>query len=237
VDIAICGIKTIAPAVETKYPMKNFQYTPKELLESIQIHYNTICLSGPWCKIYKASIIKYSNVRFDENISMGEDMLFVLSYLENCDTIMTTRDIYYNYILSRDGSLMLSFNREYFHSREFVYSSILKTMQKFKCSEVSINRMAHAYVTVLFNTLAESFLKFNYVDDEHRKEIIGQFISNEMVQKTLKEQANSSYLFRMLHLFVKYRFKCLLHWMLYVKFYLMRRVCNVFHTRDVLIIA
>lgn len=42
-----------------------------------------VIMSQPWNKIFDRSIIEEYNIRMDENLSLGEDMLFVYQYLSH----------------------------------------------------------------------------------------------------------------------------------------------------------
>lgn len=52
-------------------------------------------LSGPCCKFYSNDLIKQKRLKFDENISYGEDTLFVLKYLQFVDKIKFVNKILY----------------------------------------------------------------------------------------------------------------------------------------------
>lgn len=43
--------------------------------------------SAPWCKIFKRSIIEAYNIRFNKNITIGEDTIFVLQYLSHIENL------------------------------------------------------------------------------------------------------------------------------------------------------
>lgn len=50
----------------------------------------------PWAKIYKKSVIDNNNLRFIEELPIGEDMLFNLNYISKCSySIYITRTIYH----------------------------------------------------------------------------------------------------------------------------------------------
>ena len=57
-------------------------------------------------KLYKSSIIKNCNVRFDESLHYSEDRLFVVQYLCSCigQVIYSSKSIY-KYILRADGAM------------------------------------------------------------------------------------------------------------------------------------
>lgn len=62
---------------------------------------------SPCNKLYKREIIEKNHVVFDEFLSLGEDMLFNLAYMDASDNdkIMVITRPLYNYVRSDDGSL------------------------------------------------------------------------------------------------------------------------------------
>lgn len=53
-------------------------------------------INAPWCKIYRNEIIQKNNVRFREDISIGEDRLFNISYALCCGSMcVSDKPIYY----------------------------------------------------------------------------------------------------------------------------------------------
>lgn len=81
-DLTICTYK-LENASDIEHPnVKDGLHNAKDiknLLESGLIM--EAQFSAPWCKLYKHSIIKAHDIRFHENITIGEDTLFVLQYL------------------------------------------------------------------------------------------------------------------------------------------------------------
>lgn len=76
----------------------------------------------PYCKLFKREIIQKHALHFETDVAMGEDLLFNLSYLEYCKTMVIGEEIVYFYIkgnsvLSRTirkdyADLQLRFYRE-----------------------------------------------------------------------------------------------------------------------------
>lgn len=63
-------------------------------------------INSPWAKCYKKRLI---NTFFNENFNLGEDFLFNLCYLENCDSIyISDRILYYYCFLENSLSNMFS---------------------------------------------------------------------------------------------------------------------------------
>lgn len=65
-----------------------------------------------WNKIYRKALIDQFHLRFREDLTIGEDYLFVLQYLCHIQTYYYTTYMGYQYIL-REGSAMHRFHRKY----------------------------------------------------------------------------------------------------------------------------
>ena len=65
-----------------------------------------MAVCSPCCKIMRRDIIEQNNIRFDVNVSAGEDMLFVCDYFSaGLDKIRTTSQPLYHYYVADSGSL------------------------------------------------------------------------------------------------------------------------------------
>lgn len=70
-------------------------------------------LFAPHEKLYRADIIKKNNLRFREDCSYGEDLLFNYQYLEHVKVISTIASAMYHYRI-HDNSLSLTFRANQF---------------------------------------------------------------------------------------------------------------------------
>lgn len=61
---------------------------------------------GPVAKLFKASIIKYNNMKFKSELIIGEDFIFNLEYLNLCKKIIIDRGYYYNYVTNENSVTM-----------------------------------------------------------------------------------------------------------------------------------
>ena len=64
---------------------------------------NKYNFSSPWAKIYKKDIIDSNQLKFNESLAIGEDMLFNLQYVICCSSYMTIAKPVY-YFEGREGS-------------------------------------------------------------------------------------------------------------------------------------
>ena len=80
-----------------------------------------------WNKIYNLDIIKSKNIRFNEKLSLGEDLIFNLEYLEYVDSdILIENKCLYNYILRNRDSLDNKYYSNLFDIYKLLYESLYK---------------------------------------------------------------------------------------------------------------
>lgn len=72
--------------------------------------YSVGYINAPWAKCFKKSLI---TTLFDINISIGEDLLFNLSYLRNCKKIRLVSKITYDYLFMTQMSLSGKISMKY----------------------------------------------------------------------------------------------------------------------------
>ena len=88
-----------------------------------------MAVCSPCCKIMRRDIIEENNIRFDVNVSAGEDMLFVCDYFSaGLDKIRTTSQPLYHYYVADSGSL--SHRIVDFATTEYVLDCIKERVDK-----------------------------------------------------------------------------------------------------------
>ena len=104
-DIAVCGyyhhylgkIVEKIPRVDGETGAENF----------LQLYGNGY-MNMPWNKIFRRELAG----RFDESISLGEDLLFNLDYLRRADGVTVVSEPLYHYIQNNTGNTLSSQKRE-----------------------------------------------------------------------------------------------------------------------------
>ena len=95
-------------------------------------------------KVFKKSIIDKRKIRFDRNIHMCEDMVFVLEYLQFSKDIIFIPDMLYNYRM-RKTSAVWQKNEKYMTIFE-AYENIRKLLMKNNLSDEELNyKIAFSY--------------------------------------------------------------------------------------------
>lgn len=116
--------KVIVPARSGKCSLKE-AYQEAEFLKLSR---------GPVLKLFNTSVIKDNKILFNENISFGEDAIFVKDYLLKCSstarTISKADYLYYYYNSSESLTHIRHDPRKKFHATELDYALFCKLEQK-----------------------------------------------------------------------------------------------------------
>lgn len=134
--------------------------------------YKNNLINSPCNKIFETKIIQDNNIRFNENLSLGEDLLFNLEYMKYIDEIKIVNKTTYNYIQTDNESLDNKYYENLFEIYKCLYSELYKYMTEFK---VDLNKEEKSFyrsyfymlIRVLNNTLNKKcklslFNKFKY---------------------------------------------------------------------------
>ncbi len=102
-DLVVCGYDRVREGKEKWVYRESGSISRQELYE------RALCGSeiggSCWNKLFRKKIIADNALRFWEDISIGEDMLFCVSYYRFCETIYYVGEVLYHYCF-RETSLM-----------------------------------------------------------------------------------------------------------------------------------
>lgn len=121
-DCIIFGFNQLSGTIWA--PQENKQYQSlNEFKEDYAYWLNTELLSSSVNKLYKKSKLVEN---FPPKMSFGEDLLFSLNYLKNCEKIVFKTDTLYQHDNLNESSLSHSFDLTRFHDVEIIQQAILE---------------------------------------------------------------------------------------------------------------
>lgn len=160
-DLRLNGFDCIGDLEDWDTSMPDSRYsTPAELAECMT-RFGSINFRCPYCKRYRRSVIEGHRIRFDKNISYGEDAVFVYDYLQYVDSISLSSGKFYKYncempeslsrkieirtpalFMNRISSAVRGLERKYSHSLEklefdLLVSMFVEEIRNVFCSDVS----------------------------------------------------------------------------------------------------
>lgn len=185
VDLVISGMimKDSEDNLIDKYLMPNCKIKFSNLISNINKNIPLICICGPCCKLYKASIIKDNDIRFDYDLTMGEDTDFNIKYYYFVNQkIRTTSNVYYYYLRENENSLFTKYYPNFMYLNDAVFSRFLKLIEYKRCNKSVINHFKKIYFEILFSSNNSNFQNMRLNSRDKRISDL-QFLVNHSVTK------------------------------------------------------
>ena len=193
VDIVLCGYKRLYKdsngtiAVNNSSLYKEVAITKKRFLHGIGNLFVNLYINYLWNKLYVTDIIKKFDIKFDDSINWGEDLMFNLEYMGYCSNITIIDKHLYNYINYNDDSITSKFNGELFNNQQTMYKAVRKFLSSNyeysgKNKELIETRFTNAIIMCLSNLFCkDSDYKKIEINDK-----ISQIVEDDKVRKNLK---------------------------------------------------
>ncbi len=151
-DMAIIGYTTEINNFSEKCDGKSIEI-------DAQIVKNKILLNAGydgylWNKIFKRKIIEKYQLHFEEEITVWEDMYFILQYLEYCRKIREIKAKLYFY-RSRDGSAVKELNIDKYRSKYYIMNKIMNSINCYSIDNKQ--RIRYLYYETMLSYVNKAF--------------------------------------------------------------------------------
>lgn len=155
----------------------------RELELIIQNNINHSVFNSPCAKLFKTSIIKEKNLRFNESLCFGEDAIFVKNYLLNVDTLLAFHSPCYHYCDLGEGIY-----RKYSANFKPVHQYFLMMLSTYDSlsNKFNISIKDRELVGVVFNIALNNIKEYGNKD----KLYLRQFFTNERTRYVLKNRGS-----------------------------------------------
>ncbi len=182
-DLVICGYQNVSESTvdANRYPPKKFN-TILDMENDFSDLYRRAFLNPPWNKLYKKEkIITY----FDENLSMGEDLLFNLSYLKQCACVAVIEETPYHYVRAQAGTLTTSYRKDLFEIQVLLHQEILGFIQTHFSENMDMGKININFI----KNIQDSIVKLTTCSNLSQKEILSKlrsWVKNPLVHNASK---------------------------------------------------
>lgn len=123
-DMSIASMIRVSKGGKTSVCRLHPKVYEKSSLWHLMSDLDVLTLGSPWLKMFKLSIIKDYNIRFNTSMALYEDATFVMSYLPYCSKVITSNIVLYNYVVNWNSATAK------YHGNDFlVCFSIYRTAQ------------------------------------------------------------------------------------------------------------
>ncbi len=136
----------------------------------------------PWGKIYKTSIIKENNIRFNPSIIVSEDVIFNIEYYRHCKEVQLVKEAQVQY-----RQLKNSASRRFFDNLFQWYLTSYKDIKDIltEFNAFSFENEKHYYSQFVGNAI-ECVLGAWATDKDKRRCVYKEICNNELLQESLK---------------------------------------------------
>ncbi|RHP35452.1 glycosyltransferase family 2 protein [Lachnotalea sp. AF33-28] len=133
---------------------------------------------GPVCKIFKRSIIRQHNIEFDETLCFGEDLLFVLNYMERCRRICLLNQIHY-FISIRNDSLTRSITQAKIDSLLIAHKTYYEFLCRYGFNDR--NNMKYYWLTLLEDYYINCIFIYSRLQNKNAKNLFYRFSRADII--------------------------------------------------------
>jgi glycosyltransferase involved in cell wall biosynthesis len=199
-DLAMCGFFLINNEIVRKcFFRKGVFKRLSDLKNDFSSLYINCFFNSPFNKLYRKNLIASY---FDEQLSLGEDLIFNLNYMKNCTSIAITDKCLYNYVTGNPNSLTSKYRGNMFDIIMLIFQSI----NEFCDDKVGTDVDKTGIYYVLISNLIGAIQLLVYNGEQTNKEkcgIIKKWISNENIRTACKYQFTFDFKQKLSFIFIK----------------------------------
>lgn len=185
-DVIAYGIETFPEKTKMVASKKEIYCSFFDTKKSFYDLYNIGFYNSPCNKIYKRSIIKKG---FNPNYSLGEDLLFNLDVLRECNSICVLPFCLYNYRQSNNSSLTRQINSGSLKLQMELKNAIIETFEK----DESVTFTLNSIFEQVFIGLIWSIIYAGNYSKKDKVEILRQWCEIDGLSKELSQNKSQKF--------------------------------------------
>jgi len=162
-----------------KISLKDVYVEEKEMLNKLFADLIvTETINAPWGKVYRNSLIKKANIRFNTKVSIAEDFLFNIKYFTNIKNLYICEKHIYNYDISNTESLSRKYNPKKYEQLIFVNNQTNKLLLKYNDRKL-INALKYIRLKNIISCCLDLFSKHCKYNTKEKINIIKTYKKND----------------------------------------------------------
>lgn len=190
VDLIIFGfyIKNTLENQVFEYSVPPCDLTKKlEIASAFSSLYFNNLLNQIWNKVYRTELIQVHNIVFPD-YQYGEDRLFVLEFLEKCQSVRVLEECFYNYFMRSTQSLVTKFYDKKAVVCELIDQKVKNLIACFGITdEKDLKRFRYMYIKSMVSCETNLFLPSCPYSPKKKNEALRELLSSPYLQKELSQ--------------------------------------------------
>ncbi|TLS49407.1 glycosyltransferase family 2 protein [Paenibacillus antri] len=188
IDLVIGGIRQVEERGGRFLVTKEYRQPPGEYSKSeLGEHFRDLLLNSYinycYAKLFRKRILTDHGIRFDQDISLGEDTLFVLKTLDRTNAFAVKEEIYYNYVQHSNLTLTYRFRPDKFRVLNDLHFAIVDFCKVNRCyDQKTRTALDKRYMELILFCLDENF-KRGFPQALQIKKQLGVLLGDEHIQK------------------------------------------------------
>lgn len=163
----------------------NTYYGEKEIHSVLPSLIKKELINSPWNKLYSRNIIRNNNIKFDETINIGEDLLFNYHVFNNITSLRIVDNNLYHYVVRGNDSLTSKLNTNKYKMLRNVNEYMEKSFQ----SETNYNEVIEAIKTIQIKNTYSCLL-----DLFHKNNKMNYYEKRQFIRNIINEIENTDYI-------------------------------------------
>lgn len=163
-------------------------------------------LNTPCCKLYNLDIIRKNNISFDKRVSLGEDLLFNLDYLDYIEKIVIIEQKLYYYRVGNTGTLTSIYNPKIHETHFLLFDKYTEFFGKISMNNDDL---------IIYDSYRFNFI-LSIIDNEFSNKELSFWQNYHKVKKLLKKDKMQSAINKIRYPKTKIKFFLIKHKLLFV---------------------
>lgn len=158
-ELIICGYNKIENNKIQKNIFSDEKYDILQRDQVIMTLVEKVLICAPWGKLYRSDIIKDNEIKFPEDMSLGEDMVFNFHYCNYISKIVIINSPLYNYIVVNENSLLNKYKTDLYSKQMTINNRLSEYIDNWQIDNNQIKKLNNyiyfCYEKILFNTFSK----------------------------------------------------------------------------------
>lgn len=160
-------------------------YSCRAYLEARGIAYSPLCFCGPAGKLYRRTLLEKHQIRFPEELSLGEDTEFNMAYLWNLEaeeTVLFDGRCFYRYRRKNPDSLYGRYRPDRYEVENRIFCGMRRLLAAKGCGREAETRLKEEYLEQLLGCIHREFDRWRQSTRMSRREVLGKVSCDPVIQ-------------------------------------------------------
>lgn len=212
-DLVIAGYtRHKAGSITENFPNEAVLHGKQSFAEVFFELYNRWFLNTPWNKLYKRECI---TSEFPLELSLGEDLLFNLNYIKNCETIAVVGEVGYQYCIENQASLAIQYREDRFENGMYLHQQVIEFAKDY-LGMTSENQWQDETFVKGIRFSMTNLMRAGNIDTSYKKRKIAEWVKNSEVKDAYQSCEHLSKQDKIFGILVRHQCVGVLYWILKV---------------------